>query len=373
MARTAPRVVHFVTGGFSGATQVAVDLCRAHVASGRFEPWLVLRRKRHTDMSRVQALRDEGLNLLLVPGWSHLATLSSLWWQLRQIRPALMVAHGFPEHLLGRWAAKWAGVGVRVQVEHNSRERYTRFRRWQARRLAASTAAFVGVSEGVKTVLIEQGLPAGRAFAIPNGIDMRRFQVHPSKPADQRLPQIVMSARFARQKDHLNLVEALALLRDVHHLQPVLMLAGGGSDAHRQAVEHRVAQRGLQSQVQFLGHVTGLPALLAESRLFVLSSRWEGMPLALVEAMAAGCACVATDVPGVRDVFVDGEQGVLVPPSDPAALAAALASLLADGARAAALGQAAREHALVAYDLRLMRSRYEALFQRLCEGRGPAA
>lgn len=371
MERTTPRVVHFVTGGFSGATQVAVDLCRAHIASGRFEPWLVLRRKRQTDMARVQALRDEGLNLVLVPGWAHLATLAALWWHLGQVRPALMVAHGFPEHLLGRWAARWARVGVRVQVEHNSRERYTPFRRWQARRLAASTAAFVGVSEGVKAALLAQGLPAERALAIPNGIDMRPFQAHPSRAAHQRLPQIVMSARFARQKDHLNLIEAMAVLRDVHHRQPVLMLAGGGSASHRHAVEQRVAQLGLQNHVQFLGHVTGLPALLAESRVFVLSSRWEGMPLALVEAMAAGCACIATDVPGVRGVFVDGQEGLLVPPSDPAALAAALDGVFASDERAAALGRAARAHALVAYDLRLMRSRYEALFQRLCEGRSP--
>lgn len=367
MERRAPRVVHFVTGGFSGATQVAVDLCRAHVASGRFEPRLVLRRKRQTDLSRVQALRDEGLQVDLVPGWSHLATLWSLWRLLRRGQPALMVAHGFPEHLLGRWAARLAGVTVRVQVEHNSRERYTAFRRWQARRLMASTAAFVGVSEGVRDGLLAFGTPAARTLAIPNGIDLRAFQAHPSVPADRRQPQIVMSARFARQKDHLNLIEALAQLRDRHHCKPVLMLAGGGSASHRHAVEQRVAQRGLQDQVRFLGHVAGLPALLGDTRLFVLSTRWEGMPLALVEAMAAGCACIATDVPGVRGVFDDGREGLLVPAGDPAALADAMATLLTQDARAAALGEAARAHALAAYDLRLMRSRYEALFVKLGE------
>ena len=110
---TAPselRVLHFVTGGFSGATQVAVDLALSGSQQDGMQTMLVLRRKRNTDAARVQALRQAGLQLEIVPGWSHLATIWALWRLCRTWRPDVLVAHGFPEHLLGRWAGFWARV-----------------------------------------------------------------------------------------------------------------------------------------------------------------------------------------------------------------------------------------------------------------------
>lgn len=168
MAR--PRVLHFVTGGFSGATQVAVDLVSAHRASGRFDARLVLRRKRNTSDERVQKLRDGGIDVDVVAGWSHAATV----WQLRRIcldfRPDIVVAHGFSDHLWGRFAALWAGVPCLVHVEHNSRERYTRWRLAQALWLTERTAAIVGCSEGVRQSLQDRGFPAAKLMAISNGI-----------------------------------------------------------------------------------------------------------------------------------------------------------------------------------------------------------
>jgi glycosyltransferase involved in cell wall biosynthesis len=364
-----PRIVHVVTGGFSGATQVAVDLCRAHAASGRFDARLVLRRKRQTEAARVQALRDEGLQVDLVPGWSHAATIASLWRLYRQWQPQLVVAHGFPEHLLARWAALWAGVPAMVQVEHNSRERYTPWRRWQSRRLAAHTAALVGVSEGVRESLLAMGLPTERTLAIPNGIVLTPFDALDVPRPPPRAMDLTMSARFARQKDHETLIRALAWLRDQRGLRPRLQLAGAGKSSYRDAAQRLVASLGLQEQVEFLGHVADVPAMLMRSKLFVLSTRWEGMPLALVEAMAAGCACVASDVPGVRGVFEPGAEGLLVPPEDPAALGAAIERLLQAPALAAQLGSAARRRACAEYGQAVMRARYEDLFDGLCRGR----
>jgi hypothetical protein len=94
------RVMHFVTGGFSGATQVAVDLALAGLERSGMPTLLVLRRKRNTDEGRVQALRARGLQVEVVAGWSHLATLWALWRLCRRWQPDVMLAHGFPEHLL---------------------------------------------------------------------------------------------------------------------------------------------------------------------------------------------------------------------------------------------------------------------------------
>lgn len=364
------RVIHFVTGGFSGATQVAIDLARANLEAGQFQPLLVLRRKRRTDMARVDKLRETGLEVEVVPGWSHLATLWALWRICRRMRPALMVAHGFPEHLLGRWAALWAGVPHRIHIEHNSRERYTRWRLWQARWLARRSDAIVGVSSGVEQSLLRLGMPADITQSIPNGIDLSRFVASPAYAA--REPGIVMSARFARQKDHLSLIRALALLRDEHGLTPTLHLAGSGKASYQREAEGLAQRLKLAGQVRFLGYEPQVAELLKRNQIFVLSTRWEGMPLALVEAMAAGCACVATLVPGVEGVLEHGRTGLLVPPEDPPALAAALHRLLSDPAEAERLGNAASEQALSAHGLPLMRERYEALFERVCGKSQPA-
>jgi glycosyltransferase involved in cell wall biosynthesis len=362
-----PRVVHFVTGGFSGATQVAVDLCLAALHDGPFEPVLVLRRKRRTPMERVQALRAAGLEVRLVASWARLATTLELAALLRRLRPAAVLAHGFPEHLIGRLAGHWAGVPVLIQVEHNSRERYTPWSRWLSRRLASRSAALVGVSEGVRDRLLAQGLPPQKTLAIPNGIDLARF----AEPGGEREPGLVMSARFARQKDHATLLQALAVLASRHALRPRLQLAGLGPLLPR--MEALAAELGLAGQVTFLGHHADMPALLRSQDFFVLSTHFEGMPLALVEAMAAGCACIASDVIGVRGVIEDGVTGLLVPEGDAEALAAAIARLLGDRPLVRRLGAAARERALAAHGAALMRQRYEALLMRCATTAGHAA
>ena len=352
------RVLHFVTGGFSGATQVAVDLAMAQLQSARIEPVLVLRRKLHTDDDRVQALRDRGLRVWVVSGWTHITTILALRRLCEQLQPDVLVAHGFPEHLIGRHAGLWAGVPRLIQVEHNSRERYTPWRLAQARWLARRSAKLVGVSEGVRVRLVQLGMPEALTMAIPNGIALERYGEPP--PMAHREAGIVMSARFARQKDHLTLIRALALLKQ-RGLTPSLNLAGAGKASGRLAAQWLVKRLGLGDQVRFLGHHGQVPALLMSQQIFVLSTHWEGMPLALVEGMAAGCACVATRAPGVEGVFEDGISGLLVPERDAAALADVLERLLRDPALTARLGAAAREHALARHGLPLMMQRYEDL------------
>ena len=358
------RVMHFVTGGFSGATQVAIDLCLAARSAG-MDVVLVLRRKRRTTLpAKVEALRAQGLDVRVVPGWAHAATV----WALRALalewRPDILVAHGYSEHLWGRYAGLLARVPRLVHVEHNSRERYTRWRLKQALWLADRTAATVGVSEGVREQLVARGFPSERCVAIPNGIDLERFPETTLVPFAQRTPGIVMAARFARQKDHATLIEAAALLKAQGVTAPVY-LAGGGKASLQKRIQALAAQRGVADQVHFLGPVSDLPQRLMSHQIFVLSTHYEGMPLALVEGMAAGCACVASDVVGVRGVMQPGKTGLLVPEGDAPALAQVLAGLLADPARAASLGEAARAQAAQEYSLAQMHTHYQQLLERV--------
>ncbi|MDQ3057519.1 MAG: glycosyltransferase [Pseudomonadota bacterium] len=359
------RVLHFVTGGFSGgATQVAIALVNAARDGGRIEPLLVLRRKWRTDPARVAELERAGVPVVTVPGWSHAATIWSLVKLCRQFRPDVFVAHGFSEHLWGRYAGLLAKVPHLVHVEHNTRERYTRWRLRQTRWLAQRTSRIVGCSEGVRLRLLELGMPADRTIAIPNGINLQPYADAQAYPLASREAGIVMTARFSKQKDHATLVRALALLRE-RGLRPPLLFAGGGKAVHRQPVETLVQQLGLDDQVQFVGLCRDVPSLLMRHQFFVLSTHYEGMPLALIEGMAAGCAVIGSAVLGVREVIADDVDGRLVAENDPVALADALETLLTRPEEAARLGAAARAVAVARHGRELMNQRYEALFMSL--------
>ncbi len=337
------RVLHVASGGFSGATQVALDLTLN--APGHHEVALALRRKRRTPADRVARLQAQGVALHLVAGWSHLATILSLRDLFRRWQPDIVIGHGFPEHLLARWAALWAGVPHRVQVEHNVRERYTPFKRWQASRLSRHTDAFVGVSAAVAATLMGRGLARARVHTIRNGTALSSFDRSEQIDFPSREAAIIMVARFGAQKDHETLIRSLVVLRERHGLQPKLRLAGAGSVRHEQSARRLVASLGLQDQVEFLGHRGDVPELLMRHQVAALSTHYEGMGLVLAEAMAAGCAVVGTDVAAVREVLEGGKWGALPQAGSPDAWAEALARLLRDPAAAARQALAAREHA----------------------------
>ncbi|HWS77957.1 MAG TPA: glycosyltransferase, partial [Thermomonas sp.] len=263
-----------------------------------------------------------------------------------------------------RYAGLLAKVPHLVHVEHNTRERYTRWRLAQARWLARRTDRIVGCSEGVRLRLLEMGMPAGRTVAIPNGVRLQPFADAEAHPFAQRIPGIVMVARYSKQKDHATLLRAVALLRD-RGLHPPVQFAGGGKALHRKPLEQLAATLGIAGQVQFLGVVRDVPQRLMSHQVSVLSTHYEGMPLALLEAMAAGCAVVGSAVPGVREVLEDGIDGLLVPEADPVALADALERLLRDPGDAARIAAAGRAVALARHGRELMNRRYEALFLEL--------
>ena len=359
------RVLHFVTGGFSGgATQVAIALTNAAMQSDTVQPLLVLRRKRRTDPKRIAELEQAGVPLAVVPGWSHAATIAALVRVCRRFRPDVLVAHGFSEHLWGRYAGLLAHVPHLVHVEHNTRERYTRWRLAQSRWLARRTDRIVGCSEGVRLRLLEMGMPPERTIAVPNGIRLEPFAEADAHPFERRVPGIVMVARFSKQKDHATLLRAVGLLRE-RGLQPPVLFAGGGKALHRAPLEKLARELGLQEQVRFLGVVRNVPELLMQHQLAVLSTHYEGMPLALIEGMAAGCAVVGSAVPGVREVIADGVDGRLVPEGDAGALADVLENLLRDPETSARMGATARRVAIERHSRELMNARYEALFLEL--------
>ena len=133
-------------------------------------------------------------------------------------------------------------------------------------------------------------------------------------------------------------------------------------------MREQVAGLGLESRVRFLGIRADVADILRASDVFVLSSRWEGNPLSVMEAMAAGLPVVSTAVGGVPELVQEGATGRLVPSEDAGALARALQALVDDPAHRAAMGAAARRHAVAHFDIRHTVRGYEQLYESLLKG-----
>ncbi len=165
-----------------------------------------------------------------------------------------------------------------------------------------------------------------------------------------------------KEKAYEVLIEAAALLRD-RGVGPNVLIAGEGLE--RERLESLIAARGLEGQVRLLGARSDVPDLLAALDVAVCCSEFEGGPLSVMEYMEAGLPVVASDVGGLPELVVDGESGILVPPRDPAALAAALGELIGDPAARRRMGERGRELRRERWSLDAWAERIEALYLEL--------
>lgn len=361
------RIVHFVTGGGSGATRVAVDIALAQQAGGAFEPLLLLRRKKNPLSETIKRQLGNGgvMFRMIEDRWPKWRTVSQIKAACEAFRPRIFVAHGNSEHLWGRKAAIAAGVPRIVHVEHNL-EKYSPWRRWQAARLARRTDATVCVSEAVAARVREIGIASANTQTILNGTDIARYATGGRVPLAERRRDIVMAARFARQKDHATLIRAACRLAGMGW-RGKLILAGGGKAGHRKKVRRLVDHLKIGAQVEFRGFVEDMPAMLRSCRVSVLSTFYEGLPLSLAEAMAAHCVVVASDAPGVRDVISDGETGFVFPVGDDTALADMLWRTLEGDAEGnlQAVADAGHTIAVEYFNVQRMVGEYNALLKKL--------
>jgi glycosyltransferase involved in cell wall biosynthesis len=354
------KIIHFVTGGFSGSTSIAIQLVNAAKCDPTISSLLVLRKKSSTNMAKVQELISQGLSVRLVPGWSHIATIVSLIRLCYEFKPDVIVCHGFSEHIWGRYAGLFAQVPHLVHVEHNSKERYTPWKLAQARWLTKFTAKIIACSEGVKKSLLDLNFPSEKILTISNGIDLTSYQNALAVPFEKRQAGIVMAARFSKQKDHISLILAIDLLRK-KGIFPIVHFAGKGCRLHRKKAYKLAAALNLLDQIKFLGYCNSLPELYLHNQICVLSTHHEGMPLVLCEGMAAGCAVVGSDVIGVRELIKHGKDGLLVDENSPESLADALEKLLTSSEFSSQLATTAYLKAHENFGLPQMISKYNEI------------
>lgn len=288
-----------------------------------------------------------------------LRSLDALVLALRRRRSRPAIAWTFhnarldlrPDQLPGkRWLLGPKRLTYRAMYRHGSR-----------------IAHLVAVSDDVAAAIRERIRPAaGHLHAIPNGVDVDRYTGASAAGLREELDVaagdllVVCVAKMLEQKGHRHLIDALAG-EELGRLPVQIVLVGDGP--LRDEIRARALAAGVGERIRFAGNRSDIPALLAAADAFVLPSLWEGLPMALLEAMAAGLATVATSVSGVREVVQDGRDGLLVPPADPAALATALARIAREPDLRRRLGAAARQRVVNEYSVTRQARRHVDLYR----------
>jgi glycosyltransferase involved in cell wall biosynthesis len=241
--------------------------------------------------------------------------------------------------------------------------------------------ALVAPSRAIERELKAAGFPRPRIHYLPNGVAVPPARepadrvaarvalgaVDPAlNPAD-RAPLAIYAGRLHEAK---GLADLVAAWEAIVARRPNARLCLAGEGPFRGALAEQIEVGGLEGRVVLAGAFDHVDELLAAADLFVLPSHQEGMSLALLEAMAAGLPIVATDIPGNRDLLSSGRHALLVPPRDPAALAAAIERLLDEPELGARLGAAARGRVAEEFSLAKCVDEHVALFERLVEAGG---
>lgn len=236
-------------------------------------------------------------------------------------------------------------------------------------------SGLIAVSEDVRAAVLDTmpGIQRDKISVISNRVDVSRYgksrrrdEIRAELGFGEAEHLMTVMAILKTQKGHAVLLNALAKISARHpHLH--VLIAGDGE--LRENLESQAREMSLEGQVHFLGTRKDIPDLLSASDSFVLPSLWEGMPMALIEAMASGLPVVATDVSGTREVMVHGETGLMVPPGDAEQLARAIDQILLDPARARAMGAAGRRRIEASFSAQTQAKEYIALFERILANR----
>jgi len=257
-------------------------------------------------------------------------------------------------------------------------ERVARAATWLRNRLLLDADAFVAMSREIAAEFRTAGVPGEKLALLPHGVDRRRFR---PASAEERaalrsrlgLPSsalvVIYTGRLLRGKGLSGLVEAFALLPPHAHL--ALVGSGAGQALSiEETLRSSVGTRGLEARVTFAGQVENVEDWLRAADVFAFPSVYEALGLSLVEAAACGLACVGSRTGGIVDVIEDGRSGLLVPPGETLALAAALERLAGDADLRRRLGEGAAEVVRSRFDEDETVERYRALFAELASRQG---
>jgi glycosyltransferase involved in cell wall biosynthesis len=297
---------------------------------------------------------------------------------VRTWRPDVLHSHMVHANLMARLIRMFVRIPAVVSTIHNIYEG-GRLRMLAYRLTNGMVDHVTIVSEAAADRFVADGIvPRKLLTVVPNGVDPDLFRDVPATARESLRRSIGLQdefawlavGRFEIAKDYPNMLRAFAQVRD-RYPQAVLLMVGRGS--LQEETEAMVRDLNLEGAARFLGVRQDVPELMGAADGYVMSSAWEGMPMVLLEAAAAGLPIVATMVGGNHEVVRDEESGFLVPPRDHDALALAMLRMMElPESRRRSMGQRGREHVRTHHGLTLLVERWEDLYRAVLARKGLA-
>ena len=352
-----------------GAQKLVSDFALAAAAHG-IEPTVICL---HKDIHPIMAdsMKAAGIRIveLSAPSLLNIGRFMRLVSFLRAERFDLIHTHLSYANIIGSLAGFFAGCPVVASLhntESDSRKRSIRVAHVETRVLQYLARRIIAVGYGVadafhtrvgerKVDVIPNGIPAPYSI-VPEARQKLRSEI----TGDENRVLLLAVGRFVPAKGYEDMIEAFALL---HRRDPRCFLAIAGSGRLFDDIKRQIADRKLDDSIRCLGIRDDIPQLLAASDIFISSSHWEGLPVAILEAMMAGLPIVATSVGDIPKV-VTPEAGVIVPPHQPDCLAEAISVLVNTPDKARAMGDAARTRAMQEYSLDTWMKRHVSVYQQ---------
>jgi len=371
------RVLHLLSSsGVYGAEKMVVSLARGLQQLGCESVLGIFENQRKGPSEVATYMREQGLNTVVIPcnGKIDRTAANEIRRCINVYEISLLHSHGYKADLYGYVATRSMRFPV-VATSHFWTRRtvalriYARLDQYVLRQFDH----VVAVSDQIAGEILAGGVSSEFVSVIDNGIDLAALQ-QPSRNCDAESRvrgkrTIGAVGRLVDQKGFDYLLQAIpAVLKQFP--ETILLIVGEGPK--RAKLEALASELKIADSVRFTGACNDMPRVYSSLDLFVLSSVDEGMPLALIEAMAVGKPVVATRVAAVPKLVLEGVTGRLVEPRDPAAISAAICELLRDPASCAKLGEAARARMEARFSSELMAERYLRLYRSVLKRRSPA-
>ena len=355
------------SGGYYGAENMLLNLCASQDEAGCSNSLLLFYNVHVPNVEFYERARRRGISVRMVHcrGRADLRAVREIREYMAEDAVDLVHTHGYKADLYGYFAARKAEKPI-VATCHNwlggtrALDIYNRLDRMVLKKFNAIAA----VSEGVRDRLLSSGVTNEKTRVIANGIDVAGFE-HVERSAElrgQAAKVIGVVARLDLQKGFACLLAAVRELSGTFKDFKVVIV-GEGPD--RQAIEQAIANQGLQNTVVLLGQRADMPGIYAAMDAFVLPSLNEGLPMTVLEAMAASRPVIATRVGAIPRVIEDGKTGLLVNPGDAAGLRDAIAKVLSDDALRGSVAAAGHEWVMRHYTAGAMARQYRAMYDEV--------
>jgi glycosyltransferase involved in cell wall biosynthesis len=300
---------------------------------------------------------------------AYLATLPSL---LLATRPDILHCHLIPSNILAKPLGALMGVPLILNHDHTNDPHRIDNKLLLA--LDKSTNRFarhiIAVAASCREFLIQhESIPAEKITLVPNAIDLRRFTPGTISRTESRLklalpPDVLVIAGVGRLNPQKNFSLFLDIAAALSPRFPTLRFLLAGEGPEEEMLREKAARLGLADRIVFAGYVADTREVYAAADILLMPSRFEGLPMTLLEAMAMNLPVVASKLDGIAEVITDGEDGLLAAPGDAPAFTEHLTRLLENPALASQLGSTARAKIEIRFSVERMTTAVESIYDR---------